>query len=378
MTHNVWQDFLENKTMWNYHKPDFSGVAASVSAFTGLRMHQTKAENGELIGQESVRGLNGKSLAFAENSRINPMLQRDRSLNPTRTLDLRDHWGLSEKNMVAATGAAILEFMAKFPPPIKTISAASEFCRICPAWAVDKYTDASARTYVGGDYNRWGNAPSIYCSPVVPHDLVTLGQAMEETIGKKARFSPPDVENIRIPHHTLIEMVRNYRAHLGENYIFWGRPVSRSLMLLDMSFSDGGSNAYLARMETSPSIRPLLNDCCARGLIPARNFGRLMVDKDERKSILDLFGWGVTNGLITGPSRAHLDGIFFTGSNSKRELGAVDAFQSHFVLFSKANRSLSNCIKLTRRIAVRHDKANDLWVVTETTPSEWKMFFQKV
>ena len=370
MPTNIWEDYLENKNMWDFHKPNFDdGVhfKSGISAFTGLRFHQSKTKAGELIGQEAVRGLNGKSLAFAENSQVNPMLKHDR-FRPQRSIDLVDHWGEPEKTLIQETGKAIITFTKNFPPPIKTISSGLEFCRICPAWAVDQHGDASAKTFVAGDYNRWGNAPSLYCSPVVPHDRKTLAQAMRETIGKDSNFSPSSAANIQIPHHTIIEMVRNYRAHLGDSYIYWGQPLGKSLLLLDLSFSSADGNDYLHKMEQSPEVCDLLGQCLSRGLITSTSFGKLLVDKDERKSILDLFGWAVTNGVILGPAKMPFEGIFFTGANTKKDLGKVDSFQNHFVLFSKKNKSICTSIKMTKRVAVRHDKRSDLWAVTQTTP----------
>ena len=379
MTANVWKDFLENKNMWAFHKPNFAHGEARASGANGLRLYQSKNKDGDLIGQAAVRGFSGKSLAYGENSQANPMHD---ALRFSQSLDrlmqnVDDHWGQTETNLIKETGTAILDFMKRNPPPVKTFSTTSEFCRICPAWAIEKYTDASARTYVAGEYNRWGSAPSLYCSEVVPHDMITLEQAMVETIGRTPTFSPPTAGSLKIPHHTLIEMVRSYRAHLGESYIFWGRAIGRSLLLLDMNFSGSSGNPYLERMENSPTVRRLLHDCNARGLIPGRNFYRLLVDKDDRKSILDLFGWGVAKGLIVGPGNRPLDGISFTGANTKREIGAIDSFQSHFVLFSTINSSLAHTLKLTRRVALRHDKQNDSWVLTETTPSESKWFHTK-
>ena len=107
---------------------------------------------------------------------------------------------------------------------------------------------------------------------------------------------------------------------------------------------------------------------CIRDSITSASFSKLLVDKDERKSILDFFGWAVTNGAILGPAKMPFEGIFFTGANTKKDLGKVDSFQNHFVLFSKKNKSICTSIKMTKRVAVRHDKRSDLWGVTQATP----------
>ncbi len=413
-TDDISEDSLENKAMWTHHKPEeFSEGEAKTYAtetdpFIKLRKFQSKVgRENDILGQEKIRLLIGKhlvmgpdniltfdrdvksagaSLAFGANSQSNPMV---RTMGDGRHLsDLEDTWGDKEKNIILETAQAILNYMLKFPPPVKTMGSLTEFCRIVPEWAVLKNGDSCTKTFVAGDYNRWGNAPSLYCCPAEGNDFKTLKEAIFETIGRQPTFLPiatdnPDALNIPhnwisspgdmlIPHHLIMEMIHNYMAKLSIEPLFWGAPV-RPLRLMDFSLSHlTGLNDYLCKMDDAKDVKRLLTECCSIGLVTTRSFNELIVNKMDSKPILDIFGWFLAKNFIkdkdflTNDGTPAYDGIYFAGANAKRKLGDKESYKNHFVLFSEKNYSQSDLVRITQRLVLSHNKETDQWSVEVT------------
>ena len=439
----------------NFMPAFFKKAEANADPFTQLRKFQSKVgRDKDIIGQEKVRQLIGKHLVMGEDNKLeihqavsktngltfgaghrNPMVNvtkdskiiTDLSANKAMTRpglkslafgvnsqsnpgvkimadgrplsELEDKWGDNEQKVLLKTAQAMLDYMLKYPPPVKIIPIASEFCRIVPEWAVLANGDICTTTFVDGVYNRWGNAPSIYCCPVEGNDFKTLKEAIFQTTGKDPKFESTEHGDIKIPHHLIIEMIHNYMANLGIDPLYWGYP-KQSLRLIDFSFSNvTGKNAYLDKMSDDEVLKKLLSDCYLRGLVTVRRFNELIVNKMDSKPILDLFGWFVTKNFIKDPTPSnsyafgansksnpmvkimkdlrpiselkdkyfekdkYFDGIYFAGSNAKRNLDDKESFKNHFVLFGEKSFKACKIIGITKRLVIIHNKESDLWSV---------------
>jgi hypothetical protein len=407
MPNKSWGECLEDKAGWTHQKPEFTKGEARTDSETGLRTFQTRNE------QKPVRYLDGKSNAFEVNSQSNPMynllntpkpespavftpknlpkfhpqtdrgpsIDLDSGTGGKKTVHLVDEWGSADEQLMMETTGAIIDFIRSRgnQPPVKQFSESSKFCRMAPEWAVSEHGDLSAITFVAGDYNRWGASPSIYCCPVPfpdqGKDSITLLQLVAETIGQEPRFEPPSDGEIRVPSHLNIEMIRNYMAHPLKNYIYWGRSL-KTLQLVDFSLDRfTGKNDYLSKMANDPEVARLLAQCVEQQLATSADFNKLLVAKDDSKTLLDVLGWLVTNGFFDryfngSEEDIVFDGIYFTGANTKRVLDDRNSFQTHFVLFNNVNFSFCESIKMMIRREIKFDKASNTWSVEETTPTQ--------
>lgn len=344
MPNNPWTDWLdqehesvENRRMWN--------------------MTSSKSLH-------AVRGFDGKSLAFGVNSQSNPMIPPDiLAARAGVGADGKDAWGLREAEVIADAGRRILAFMRANQPPIIQFGPDRTFVRLVPESAVQRFGANSWKTAVSNEGNRWGSLPSLYCTPYIDGDLRNLRDALHETAAlKPIKFRDESMGRIRIPYHTIIEMVRHYRAHIGESYIYFGSPA-RAFSLLDLSFPGAGAE-YLDAMEQDRDVGAALRQCAKRGLIDSERMRDIIVSKSERKSFLDLFGKIVAGGHVLDQAGQRLDGILFTGANTRSVAGYADSFQKHFVIIRESMSVIE--LSLARRFSVRFDKVFGHWNVVES------------